>query len=434
MTMSKLTRIFLSVAAVVFLAASALFAQDYKLEQVTIASRHSVRAPLEKNISRMSEIVADPTCWHKWSVPGSNLTLKGGALEVLMGQYFKLYYAQEGLFPVNNDSTDGIYIAASSRQRTIATARSFAAGFLPLATVAIDYMHPEGSADSAFLPLLNDSAPGFDADAFQTEAQREITEIIKENAADLKSAYTLLENVVGFEHSYVGAQKKHLDTWVGVAINFRRPSGERNEPSIIGDLKLADIASDAIILQYLEEPDLLKAGFGHNLSLSEWRTLSSIKDIYGKILFTAPIVAVNVSHDILERIYQEMNVPGRKFSFLCMHDTSIQALLTALQAEPYILPEETTIEAITPIGFKFIIEKYDLDGEKFARLRLVYQTSDQIRNQTILDLDTPPATFDLRFKGLTPNADGYYKWDDVEQRIQATLAAFSKTAKGERPF
>ena len=351
-----------------------------------------------------------------------------------MGQYFKLYYAQEGLFPVNNDSTDGIYFAASSRQRTIATACSFAAGFLPLATVEIDYMHPEGSADSAFLPLLNDVAPDFNTDAFQSEAQKEIAEIIKENAGDLKSAYTLLENVVGYENSLVGAQNQHLDTQVGVAINFRRPSGERNEPSIIGDLKLADIASDAIILQYLEEPDLLKAGFGHNLSLAEWRTLSSIKDIYGKILFTAPIVAVNVSHDILERIYREMNVPGRKFSFLCMHDTSIQALLTALQAEPYILPEETTIEAITPIGFKFIIEKYDLDGEKFARLSLVYQTSDQIRNQTILDLDTPPACFDLSFKGLTPNADGYYRWEDFEQRIKETLDAFSKTAKGERPF
>ncbi len=432
--MSKLTRIFLSVAAVVFLAASALFAQDYKLEQVTIASRHSVRAPLEKNISRMSEIVADPTCWHKWSVPGSNLTLKGGALEVLMGQYFKLYYVQEGLFPVNNDSTDGIYFAASSRQRTIATARSFAAGFLPLATVAIDYMHPEGSADSAFLPLLNDSAPGFDAEAFQIEAQREITEIIKENAADLKSAYTLLENVVGFEHSYVGAQKKHLDTWVGVAINIRRPSGERNEPSIIGDLKLADIASDAIILQYLEEPDLLKAGFGHNLSLSEWRTLSSIKDIYGKILFTAPIVAVNVSHDILERIYQEMNVPGRKFSFLCMHDTSIQSLLAALQVVPYSLPESTTIEAITPIGFKFVIEKYTRNGEEFARLRLIYQTSAQVREMSQLSAENPPASFNLRFKGLTPNEDGYYRWEDFMERIQFTLEAFYKTAKGEKPF
>ena len=60
--------------------------------------------------------------------------------------------------------------------------------------------------------------------------------------------------------------------------------------------------------------------------------------------------------------------------------------------------------------------------------------SDQIRNQTILDLDTPPACFDLSFKGLTPNADGYYRWEEFEQRIKETLDAFSKTAKGERPF
>lgn len=50
-----------------------------------------------------------------------------------------------------------------------------------------------------------------------------------------------------------------------------------------------------------------------------------------------------------------------------------------------------------------------------------------------LSPDNPPAIIELSLKGLT-KADGYYRWKDLENRIQETLAAFAKTAKGEKPF
>ena len=63
-----------------------------------------------------------------------------------------------------------------------------------------------------------------------------------------------------------------------------------------GSLKDANTCSDAFILQYYEEPDEKKAAFGHDLTLEDWTQIARIKDVYGDVLFAAPIVAVNVAH------------------------------------------------------------------------------------------------------------------------------------------
>ena len=115
---------------------SLVFAQqDLTLEKVTIVSRHSVRAPLEQYLQSLDEMTGDGYQWTRWSVPGSNLTLRGGALETFFGEYFRLWLEKEH-FAL--DSTD-VYFGASSKQRTIATARAFAAGMLPLMTVPVDF-------------------------------------------------------------------------------------------------------------------------------------------------------------------------------------------------------------------------------------------------------------------------------------------------------
>ena len=412
-------RILSSFVALLVLAMPVLYAQEYKLEKVTIASRHSVRAPLEKNMASMSRLTK--YSWYKFPVPGSNLTPRGAALEVIMGQYFKQHYDGIGFSP----TVDSIYFAASPRQRTIATAECFASTFRPNETIVVEHK-PVDSQDRAFIPLLNDEAPGFDAKAFSREAGREISKIIRATEQKRREAYSFLEYFLDCEP---------FDERVFVGLEFRTDLSEKpREPGMIGGLRNANIASDALILQYYEVEDLVDAAFGHNLTRAGWRELAGIKDNYGEILFTAPIVAVNVSHSILENLYKEISNPAHKFSFLCMHDTSIQSLLAALQVVPYSLPESTTIEAITPIGFKFVIEKYTRNGEEFARLRLIYQTSAQVREMSQLSAENPPASFNLRFKGLTPNEDGYYRWEDFMERIQFTLEAFYKTAKGEKPF
>ena len=190
-----------------------------------------------------------------------------------------------------------------------------------------------------------------------------------------------------------------------------------------GALKQANSASDAFILQYYEEPDAKKAAFGHDITLDDWTKIAKIKDVYGDVLFTAPIVAANVAHPLIQYIFDELNSEGRKFTFLCGHDSNIASVDAALGVEDYELPN--SIEKKTPIGSKLVFEKWvDAAGKEYIGMNLVYQSTDQLRNITMLNLQNPPMIFPLKLKGLNTNADGLYTFEDINARFTEAMNAY----------
>lgn len=425
----------LSILSVFLIIYSFVFAQqDLVLEKVTIVSRHSVRAPLESYLSTLDEMTGDGYRWTRWSVPGSNLTLKGGALETLFGEYYRLWLDNEHF---ELDSTD-VYFGASSKQRTIATARAFASGMLPLMTVIVDYKVDEngkvGYLDWDYLPLLNDKCYSdgyFNIEAFKKEAYRELGELEA-------PSYSFLEKVLRMKHSNYARKRgiKHFDNHVSVKLDFYDNKGRPLEPAIQGGLKDANMASDAFILQYYEMDNVRDAAFGRRLSFNEWKKLAYIKDYYGDILFTSPIISVNVSHCMLKRIQTEMVPEGHKFAFFCSHDSMIAAVLAALRVEPYELPN--TIETKTPIGFKLVLEQWvetsEPEPQRYVRVRLMYQSIDQIRGMKPMDLDNPPMSYDLSFTGIEKAPNGMYEYEDFMQHLQKSIEAYNATARGQHPW
>lgn len=416
---------------------SSIFAQkELVLEKVTVVSRHNVRAPLEKYMNTLDEMTGDGYQWMRWPVPGGNLTLRGGALEMLFGEYFRLWLQNENFLicPKKGD----FYFGASPKQRTIATARAFAAGMLPYMTIPVDYkVDSEGelaSVDSDYLPVFNylSATDGkFDTVSFKKEAKREL--------GKLKSpSYDFLEEILGFENSYYVRKNntEHISDCVCVDINFLK-KGKFQEPTMIGGLKEANMASDAFILQYYETENDSMAAFGRQLSFQEWKELASIKDYYGEVLFTkAPIISVNVSHCMLKRIQSEMSPDGHKFAFFCTHDTMIAALLAALRVEPYEL--NNTIETQTPIGVKLLFEQWKEvcsdNPKRYVRVRLVYQSSEQIRGMKPMDLYNPPMSHELSFNGIEKASNGMYKYEDFMKHLQSSIEAYDLTAKGKYPW
>ena len=72
---------------------------NYKLTQVTVMSRHNIRAPLVSNGS--ANVIATPHEWFAWTANASELSLRGGVLETEMGQYFRKWLEAEELIPEN---------------------------------------------------------------------------------------------------------------------------------------------------------------------------------------------------------------------------------------------------------------------------------------------------------------------------------------------
>ena len=150
--------------------------------------------------------------------------------------------------------------------------------------------------------------------------------------------------------------------------------------------------------------------------------IAAVKDWYGDVLFTAPAVAANVAHPLLQTILSELNTEGRKFTFLCGHDSNIGSVLAALGNEDYEAPQ--AIERKTPIGSKLVFAKWrGRDGKLYAEIQLVYASDTQLREMPMLSLDCPPVSVPIALKGLTPNADGLYPLSALEQRLQEAIAA-----------
>lgn len=398
---------------------SEAFKGKYKLKEVVILSRHNIRSPLSTNGSALSKMT--PHEWTNWSSAASELTLRGGVLETEMGQFFRKWTIETGLFKDNYVPTiDEVNVYANSMQRCIATAQYFSGGFMPVANLRVNHRYVPSKMDPIFFPRLTKST-----EAFRTEAMKQINAMGgKEGLVginkSLKESYDLIAKVLDMKQSeyYKKGEIKDFvnnDTQITLELN--------QEPGMKGSLKNANSASDAFILQYYEEPDGMKAAFGHKLTTEDWTKIAKVKDVYGDVLFTAPIVAVNVAHPLLQYMYDELNDKDRKFTFLCGHDSNIASVDAALGVEEYSLPN--SIEKKTPIGSKLVLEKWvDAAGKAYIAVNLVYQSTDQLKQMSLLDLQHAPQVFSLKLKGLNQNTDGLYTFEDVNARFLRAIRAY----------
>ena len=395
------------------------FKEKYTLKEVVILSRHNIRSPLSDNGSALGKLT--PHRWTNWSAASSELTLRGGVLETMMGQFFRKWLVSEGLFTENYvPNADEVNFYANSMQRTIATAQYFSSGFMPVANVAIRHRYAPSKMDPVFFPRLTKVSEAFCSDAMNQIAAMGGKKGIRGINEGLEDSYRIIADVLDLKDS-PACKSGETCAFDDYDTQIILKKGE--EPAMKGSLKLANSASDAFILQYYEEADAQKAAFGHDISISDWEKIARIKDVYGDVLFTAPVVAYNVAHPLLVYMNDELNSDVRKFTFLCGHDSNIASVNAALEVEDYELP--SSIEKKTPIGSKLVFEKWiDKSGNEFVAINLVYQTTEQLRNIEMLDLDHSPMVYQLQLKGLKLNADGLYSFEDVNGRFEKAIAAY----------
>ncbi|MBQ3355633.1 MAG: histidine-type phosphatase [Oscillospiraceae bacterium] len=389
--------------------------EGYELEQVVVLSRHNIRSPLSGSGSALGTIT--PHEWFAWSSNPSELSLRGGVLETEMGQYFRKWLEAESLFPENYHPTaDEVRIYANSKQRTIATAEYFVSGLLPTANTPIETHAEYDTMDPVFHPQLTFVSP-----AYNTDATAQVWELYGNAVNDLADNYELIADVIDMEQS---------EAWKdGSATAFVTDDSQLTlelgkEPVVKGSLKTACSVSDALVLQYFEEPDAVKAAFGHELTDEQWQEISEIKDVYGDVLFTAPLIAANVAHPLLQEIEAELTADGRVFTFLCGHDSNVGSVLAALGVEDYELPG--AIEK-TPIGCKLVFSRWSgPDGGSYCTVDMVYETVDQLRAAPLLDLAQHPAIVPMRFAGIAPNADGMYAEADFINLLRSSIAEYDR--------
>lgn len=398
---------------------SSEFNKRYMLKEVVVLSRHNIRAPLCDGNSILGKATTHQ--WHQWSADTGELTTRGGVVETMMGQYFRKWLAAEKLLEENHTPTaDEVLFYANSMQRTIATAQYFAAGFMPVQGVCIFHRFSPSKMDPVFRPQITKLTPKYEAEALSQIAKAWGGAHLKRANDMLADSYSIISRVLDLSDSpayKTGVLRTFADDGCSVSLK----TGE--EPIMHGALLNAAIISDALTLQYYEQPDNRKAAFGHDVGEADWEKIARVKDTYQQILFGSKAVAVNTAHPLLVYINDELHADGRKFTFLCGHDSNIASVTTALGVEPYELPE--AIEKQTPIGCKLVFEKWaDADGRLFVAINIAYPSTGQLRHIALIDADNRPMVQPLKLQGLKANADGLYAWSDVEGRLQQAIRAY----------
>lgn len=400
---------------------SQAFKEKYILKEAVILSRHNIRAPLSTKGSLLEKVTTHP--WFEWTAGASELTTRGGALENQFGLYFRKWLVDAGLFKENaNPTTNEVNVYANSMQRCIATANYFKTALFPVGDVKVNHRFVPSKMDPVFFPRLTKTSKSFKAQALKEIAAMGGKKGIVGINENLKEGYEITAKVLDLKDS-PACKQDNLCAFDNYNTQIILEKGD--EPRMKGSLKDANTCSDALILQYYEEPDAKKAAFGHNITLTDWTKIARIKDVYGNVLFASPTVAVNVAHPLLVYLYDELSDKDRKLSFLCGHDSNIASVTAALEVEPYDLPN--SIEKKTPIGCKLVFEKFEgKDGQMYCDINLTYQSTEQLRNIAMLGLNNPPQIFPISLKGLQKNADGLYLLNDVKARFMKAIRAYDK--------
>lgn len=389
------------------------FQSNYTLDQMVILSRHNIRSPLVSKQSVLTRLTNNDYQWFQWEGSPSHLSAKGERLETLMGAFFKEWLEKKDFISHYSADNYAFRFYANAKQRCQVTANSFANALLPGKNPRVEMNVQYDTMDPVFTPQITTLSEGF-----VNQAQKEINEVFGDLNAGVASAYTLMESVIDITHSPAYPDTTSFSQFPS-SVSFKLNA----EPSMSGGLKMACTVSNALSLQYYEEADKKKAAFGHDISFEDWVSISSIKEWYGDVLFTAPSVAVNVAHPLLQLILQEIQNEKRIFTFLCGHDSNLGSVMASLEAEEPDLPG--SIEKRTPIGGKLIFETFTgKDGVKYADILLVYATADQLRAESALSYSNPPAGVKIKLKGLNENADGLYSLNDLEQRLYEAIKAY----------
>ena len=382
-----------------------------ELRQVVIVSRHNLRAPLDTAMKDLAESKTNK--WFAWTSAPGELSRKGAALETAMGGWFRDRLGDLGLFDRNaHIRPDQVRFAANNMQRTVATARCFATGFMPEADVVVEHLPLGAPRDSRFSICV----PRPDA-ALSNRVARQLGEMFGGGTGidrALAPAYALLARVIDYPSSPRG-RRPGAAPFASTGVSYFDIVRPPRSIGLHGPLGEAYPVADSLLLQQYEDPSAA-ASFGYPLSWEEWRLIGDVKEAYIGMRYRTKAMSAALGGELLPQLGKRLERGEPRLAFVGAHDTTLAWVGTQLDAEPYELPE--AVECRTPIGSKIVLGRWRCD-DRIDRVSVdfVYQTTAQMRACQLADRAHPPRVVRLRLKGLTPDLEGRYPLADVLPRL-----------------
>jgi 4-phytase/acid phosphatase len=381
-----------------------------QLKQVIIFGRHSVRSPVVPN-SLLDTFSVQPFPDFGVAAPGL-LTANGATLETILGRYYRLWLTKEGLL-TGKDSADAnfVYFRANVLERTIDTAKAFALGLLPVASVNVNFYGPQDSD-----PLFDPVGAGV-ALLDQRMAIAAVKGRLGGNPQLLTSVYAselaLTRSVLlGYPASETPAPVTPEGTTDVTTIPIDVTDGTPFAPVGLGGLTSVLYAVDPFLMEYAQGLPASEVGWGRLTAggISQISRLYSLTlDLECRTPYLASVQSSNVASHVVRSMVQAatgnamtgaLGNPSAKVIVLVASDSNITGLAGLFHLD-WIVPGYQPDYCAPGGALVFQLRQSQRTGEYIVRASYVAQTLDQLRNRTALTLTTPPASAPVFIPGCS---------------------------------
>jgi glucose-1-phosphatase len=203
----------------------------------------------------------------------------------------------------------------------------------------------------------------------------------------LDESYKLLEQMTNYADS-PSCKEKKVCSLADAKDTFS--ADYEKEPGVSGPLKVGNSLVDAFTLQYYEGFPADQVAWGEIKTDQQWRVLSKLKNGYQDSLFTSGEVAQNVAKPLVKYIDNALVTEQAKAQKSRCWWGTIRTLPAAdgLDFKPYQLHDQYER---TPIGGKIVFQRWhDKNANReLMKIEYVYQSSEQLRNASVLSLQSP---------------------------------------------
>lgn len=380
---------------------------DTQAKQVIIFGRHAVRTPVLTNSSLDAfSVLPFPVFPNVSGGPplGVSVITPGGAIdETILGAYFRAWLINEGLLTSNDSTNAGVaYFRANDFPLITDTATAFWTGMLPGAPVNV-HSYTAPANDPLFSPL----AAGVSEIDYQ-KAVASVNGRLGDNAQSLASAYApelALTRSILFNYS-VNETPPPPAPKPDVTDLFLHPitvtPGNTSQPVNLGSLAEIIPAIDPFVMEYADGLAPADVGWGQltlegNNQIN--RLYNLVLDLEYRTPYLARIQSSNVASHIVRSLVQAatgnqtpgaLASPATKVIALIAANTNITGLAGLLHLD-WLLPGYQPDVSAPGGALVFELRQSMSTGEYIVRVSYIAQTMDQLRNQTPLTLNAPPA-------------------------------------------
>jgi 4-phytase/acid phosphatase len=389
---------------------------DTQLKQVIIFGRHSVRSPVAPNatlstfsVQPYPAFAAAPVAPPAQPVSVGYLTVNGAKLETILGGYYRLWLTQEGLL-TGHDAADAgtVYFHANTLERTILTAQSLWTGMLPAAGPPNVYVAPQQSD-----PLFDPVGSGV-AQLDQQMAVAAVKGRLGANPQSLATAYApeyalARSLLLGYPAGQNPAPPAPAGTPDVTAIPLEVTTGA---PVTITGLTDVLTAVDPFLMEYADGLPMSEVGWGQLTAAGVTQASRLYElglDLEFRTQYLARVLGSNLASHVVRSMVQaatgnamtgSLGTSSTKVIALIASDTQITGLAGLFHLD-WILPGYQENFCAPGGALVFQLRQSQKTGQYIVRASYIAQTLEQLRNQTALTLNAPPATAPVFIPGCS---------------------------------